>query len=262
MSKQLLIKEVLNTQFYNYTTGSPIFYADYMSNSTIETTSERLDIRGGQGNYIIGTFDHTKTCMFKCEMPVVDMEFLAELTGKSLNTGSVQINNRETLIVNASNQVTLAATPVEGTLRIYLKEGDRDNGTEQVEGTPVSNQNQYSITGNLVTLNATTCPDGTEIFVYYDYMTSATSRTITFTADKFPGYVRAVGTGIVTDQVTGAERVVKFDVKKCKPATTFSITQSSTEATKLTMDFAVYSTDVVNNDGTTDKVYVSMTEII
>jgi len=43
MSKQYGIKEVLNCAFYDYTTGAELFYADYMSDASIETSAERLD---------------------------------------------------------------------------------------------------------------------------------------------------------------------------------------------------------------------------
>jgi hypothetical protein len=48
-SKQLAIKEVLNLEIFNFTTGKPLFYADYASNTSIESSAERLDLRGGQG---------------------------------------------------------------------------------------------------------------------------------------------------------------------------------------------------------------------
>ena len=42
-SKQLGIKEVLNLEIFNYATGASLFYADYASNTSIETSAERLD---------------------------------------------------------------------------------------------------------------------------------------------------------------------------------------------------------------------------
>ena len=43
MSKQFGIKEVLNLDFFDFTTGDPIFRADYCQNSSIKTSAERLD---------------------------------------------------------------------------------------------------------------------------------------------------------------------------------------------------------------------------
>ena len=43
MSKQLAIKEVLNADFFDYTTGAPLFRIDYASDTSIMTDAERLD---------------------------------------------------------------------------------------------------------------------------------------------------------------------------------------------------------------------------
>lgn len=43
MSKQLCIKEVLNLDFFNFTTGKAEFRLDYCENTSIMTEAERLD---------------------------------------------------------------------------------------------------------------------------------------------------------------------------------------------------------------------------
>jgi hypothetical protein len=260
-SKQIAIKEVLNFEVLNYSTGASLFYADYASNTSIENSAERLDLRGGQGNYKLVSFDHTKNALMKNELPLVDLSFIELLTGKSMNVGSVNVHKREVLLASAGNTITLSATPVTGTLKVYLLEGNRDNGTEQTVGTPGSNQNEYSISGAIITLNSTTAPEDTKIVVSYDYATAATARRLTFTADKFPSYFRITADGLVTDEVTGESYVVKFDFKKVKPQNNFTLTMSSTDATKLDITWDLYAVDVTNDDGTTDKVYFTMTEL-
>lgn len=237
MSKQLGIKEVLNFNVFDYSTGASLFFVDYAGNTSIDMSAERLDLRGGQGNYKLLSFDHTKDATMKCELPLVDLEFIALLTGKDLSVGAANVNKRQVLTVDASNQVTISSTPVTGTMKIYLLSGDRDNGTEQTVGVPATTENTYSITDWTITLNATTCPEDTKVVVTYDYATDATARKMTFTADKFPGYFRITGDGLVSDQVTGASVVTKFEILKAKPKNNFSITMMSTEATKLDIEF-------------------------
>lgn len=261
-SKQVAIKEVLEVEIFNYSTGASVFYADYASNTSIEHSAERLDLRGGQGNYKLVSFDHTKNATMKMELPLVDLSFIALLTGKAMNVGAVNVPKREVLTASASNTITLAATPVSGTLKIYVLSGDRDNGTEQTAGTPGTTQNEYSISGAVVTLNSTTAPSGTKFAVTYKYATPATTRQMTFTADKFPSYFRIVGDGIVTDQVEGVEYYTKFEIKKAKPQNNFTVTMMSTDATKLDITWDLYAVDVTNDDGTTDKVYYTMTELV
>jgi len=257
MSLQFGIKEVLNFTVFNYTTGAQLFYVDYASDSSITSKAERLDLRGGQGNYKLLSFDHTKDMTMTTKMPLVDLSAIAMLTNKAVSIGAVNVPTRE-ILTSTSQIITLSHTPVTGTLKIYLLNGSRDVGTEQTLGTPATTENKYSISTATVTLNTTTAPDGTEFVCTYSYSAPSTTSTTTFTADKFASYVRVVGQGIVTDQVTGASVVSIFDVKKAKAKNDFTITMNSTNATELSMDFDLYAVDVSDGSGGIDKVYVTL----
>jgi hypothetical protein len=260
MSFQYGLKEVLNLNIQDYTTNAELFYADYMSDSSIETTAERLDLRGGQGNYKILSFDHTKSMTFKGEMPLVDLNAIAMLSGKAIKIGTVNLPKRESLTVTAGNVITLAQPPITGTLKVYTLSG-RDSGIEQTVGTPASTPNTYSIAGAVVTLNVTTAPVGSTFVAVYTYASPSTTTTTTFTADKFAGYVKISGVGVATDQVTGALVPVVFDIKKAKAKNNFSLTMKSSEATKLNMEFDLYAVDVSDGSGGIDKVYVTMSAL-
>jgi hypothetical protein len=91
MSKQFAIKEVINCYLSKYSDDTPICYVDYASDTTFSFEAERLDLRGGQGNYILVSFDHTKSGMMTLEMPLVDLEFLAQLTGNDLTTAAATV---------------------------------------------------------------------------------------------------------------------------------------------------------------------------
>jgi len=258
MSKQFGFKEVMNFVMYDFTTGDVILRCDYATDTSIETTAERIQVRGGQGNYKLLSFDHTKDNVMKGELALLDLNAIAHLTGKSLYTGAVSVAKFEDLTVSAGNQITLAATPTAN-LRLYIKSGSRDNGTEQILGN-ASTPNQYSITGNLVTLNSSTCASGSGILAYYDYSSSATSRTITFTADKFPSYVRITGDSFGTDAVTGEVNYMKIDIKKAKVKNNWSLTLKSTEVSKLSFEADIFNVDMPSPDGNgTDKVAVKLT---
>ena len=218
-------------------------------------------LRGGQGNYKLLSFDHTKDMVFKAEMQLVDYKVLAMLTNKAMLTESVNIPKREVLVASSTHTITLSATPAAATpvLKIYAL-SNRDVGTEQVLGNPATPA-KYSISGAVVQLNATSGVEGATFAASYTYASPATNKTVTFTADKFAGYVRCIGTGVVNDQVTGALVATVFDIKKMKAKNNFSLTMKSTEATKLTMDFDCYPVDIVETDGTISKVYMTMTAL-
>jgi hypothetical protein len=250
MGKQFAIKEVVNTWLSKYTDDSPICYVDYASDSSFSFESERLDIRGGQGNFLLCSMDHTKKGTFKLDMPLVDLGFLAQLTGQAITLGTANIPTREVLTV-ASGAVHLAATPVSGTLSVYILSNGRDYGTEQTSGSSAV-LNQYTLSGQTVTLNATSCADASRVICEYDYAAPATTNTITFTANNFPEYMKINGIGLWYDEYAGTNKTVVFEVMKAKPKPNFSITQKSTEATMLSMEFDLYTVDDTNGD----KVYL------
>lgn len=250
MAKQFAIKEVVNCWLTKFSDDAPVCYVDYASDSTVSFEAERLDIRGGQGNYKLCSFDHTKNGTFMLEMPLVDLSFLSQLTGQDILTESANIPNREVLTV-ASSQVTLAATPVSNTLSVFILNDGRDYGTEQTLGS-ASTENQYEITDGVITLNSTSCADGSKVICEYKYASPADTRTITFTANNFPEYMKINGIGVWFDEYEGANKTVVFELYKVKPKNNFSLTQKSTEATVLSMDFDMFTID----DASGNKVYM------
>lgn len=253
MSKQFAIKEVVNCWLSKFSDDTPVCYVDYASDTSFTYEAERLDIRGGQGNYKLCSFDHTKSGTFKLEMPLVDLNFLSQLTGQAVSTGTVDVPKRETLTV-ATASVTLAATPVSGSLSVYKLDAGRDYGTEQTLGN-ATNLNEYSIVGGVITLNGTSCPNGSKVVVEYKYAAPATTDTITFTANQFPEYMKVNGIGVWFDEYAGSNSTVVFEVLKAKPKNNFTITQKSTEATVLTMEFDLFTVDDISGNKVYMKTY-------
>lgn len=259
MSKQFAITEVMNYTVQEYSTngygGKVLYSVDYATDVKVSTSSERLDIRGGQGNYLLHSADHTKSGNFASTLPLVDIEALASMTGKPLTTGATQVPHDEILIASATNTITLSQTPITGSLKIYKLDGERDMGVEQTLGTPATVENNFSISATTVTLNVTTAPQGTKFKVVYDYTTAATAKKITVTANDFPGYVRVTGEGLWTDQVSGLTYPVKFDVKRAKVKPNFEWTMKAGEATTIPFEYDLYP--VTNATG--DKVFFETT---
>jgi hypothetical protein len=204
-------------------------------------------------NYKLVSFDHSKNADMTFEAPIVDTVFLSKLAGKDLVTAAAEVPTRELLISSgATPTITLAATPVSGTLQIWKITDDRDISTEQISGSP-SNLNEYSVaSGTVITLNSTSGVAGTKFACYYDYTSAATTETITVTANTFPGYMKAVGKGIMTDLVSGAIVNVVFELLKIKPKNDFEISLKSDAATMLNPTFDLF---FVDNATTGDKEY-------
>lgn len=256
MSNQFGIKEVLNYTVRNFATGAPVFFADYASSIGVETTGERLDIRGGQGNYKLLSFDHTKDMVFNSSLPLVDLNALAMITGRPLSVGAVIVPARRVLNASATHTITLPHTPLVGSLRIFRLSSERDDGVEQLVGTPATVPNTYSISGMIVTLNATTAPLGTAFVVYYNYTSVSTAQRITMTADRFPSAVSISGEGLWRNQVTELDTPVVFDVRRARVRPSFTLSMAADSATVLEL---VYDMFPVNESG--ELVFMHITRL-
>lgn len=258
MSNQFALKEVLNYTVQKYSPngfgGDVLFFVDYAKDTMVSTKGERLDIRGGQGNYKLLSMDHTMDATFKATLPLLDTSSLASMTGKPLVTGATTVPKKEIITVSVAGTMNLSETPLTGSLKIYKVNNERDIGTEQTTGTPASTPDKYSIAGKAVTLNTTSAPAGSKFLAVYDYTSTALARKMTITANNFPDYVRITGDGLAVDQVDGLTYPVKFDIKKAKVKPGFEWTIANDKATEIPFEYDLYPVTIGN-----DKVFFETT---
>jgi len=166
--------------------------------------------------------------------------------GKDVTTGAVRATKKEIITVDASNQVTLAQTPLTNTLKIYKLVLERDLGTVQVSATPVSpDVNEYYISGTTVTFNATSLPEASKVVCTYDYTSGATAQNMKITAVDFPNFITITGRGLVDDDQAGQKVPVSFKIHKAKVSPTFELSMASNAATEL--DFTVDCYTILNS---------------
>lgn len=246
MSLQYGIKEVLNCQFMDFTTGAPTFYVDYATASTNEVAGDRLFLTAGQGNYRLMAFDHSKTSTLKLSVPLVDLNMLALLTGDSLTTAAQTIFYREILTITAG-AATLSQTPAGTTIpSIYFLTGSRDNGAALTKVASAPAAGQFAITGTALTFNAT--DNGKQVAVWYQYTTPSSTQKISLKANKFTKPVKIVGQGLAIDQVTEASVATNILFYKAKVQPNFTLTMSSTDYTKLELTFDLFAVQQSNGD--------------
>lgn len=260
MSNTFAIKEVLDFTVYNFSatgTGSVLFTVDYAKNTNISTTAERLPIRGGQGNFKIMDLDHTKDCSAASMLPIVDINALAVKLGKAATTGASRATMKEILSASGTNTITLKETPLTGSLKIYRLQFERDLGVEQTVGTPATQPNQYSISAKVVTLNATTAPQGTKFIVFYEYTSGVNAQNVKITASDFPAFIAIAGRGLVNDDQEGKKVPVSFKIHKAKVKPEFELTMASDAATEL--DFSVDCYTIINSAG--EREYIDIVKL-
>lgn len=249
MSNTFAIKEVLDYNVFTFSAsgyGDLLFTVDYAAESTLSTTAQRLDLRGGQGYFKLVSIDYQKDCSFTSKLPLVDITALATKLGKSITTGATTANKKVILTADGSNTITLPDTPLTGTLKIYKLLFERDLGTEQTLGTPATTVDTYSISTATVTLNATTAPQGTKFLCTYEYTSGTAAQNIRITATDFPSFITVTGRGIVNDDQEGKLIPVSFKIHKAKVKPAFDLTMSSSKATEL--DFSLDCYTILNSD--------------
>jgi hypothetical protein len=257
MSNTFAIKEVMDFTVETYSAsgrGNLLFYVDYAGNTTINTTAERLDIRGGQGNFKLISLDHTKDTMFNSMLPLVDVNALATKLGVSVTEGAATASITETLTADGSNQITLSHEPLANTLKIHKLAFERDLSTEQTAGTPASTPNEYSISTKTVTLNSTTAPSGTKFIVSYEYTSGTAAQNIKITASDFPNFITIRGRGLADDDQEGQKIPVSFKIHKAKVQQEFELTMEGTSATELAFNCDCYT--IINSNG--DREYLDV----
>jgi hypothetical protein len=258
--KQFAIRDVLSCAITDYTNGNALAYIGYATQTSVSTESDRLDIRGGAGNFVLGGWDHSKKTSIQLSLPITDLNLLNHIwSGAStVITPAAQTAHKDEVLVTsgATPTITLTATPTSGTLKVYLMNSEWDLSTVQTTGTPSTTVNKYSLDGVTITLNSTTAPAGTRILAMYDYTTAATASLLAIKADMFPDFVRITGNGLWTNVVTGDDEVVSFDFKKAKIKPNVTITEKATEATVMEL-----SADLYYVASGSDKIYANIVKV-
>ncbi len=110
----------------------------------------------------------------------------------------------EELIGNASGVITLARTPIGGTLRVVAM----DTGTVLVAGNPASVATEYSIAGTVLTQNVARAAKPTRVF--YHFVPDAIDQRF-IQGDVQPGNAASLTTGTIGVVKAGTVFTSEFD---------------------------------------------------
>lgn len=207
--EQYGLKEVANVTFYDTKTGKVVLFLDSLKVSTIETTAENTEARGGWGNPALITWDYNKEVNVTLEDALFSAASLKTIMGAGIEVASASakqtIDINEELVVDAEGNVKLSYKPKTDTSVSYLDLEDN----EYVNVTP---------TGGKAKVGETT-DEGRAVRVFYKTEVDGTSGnavTITISATKFGGTYRVVGDTIVRNKETGEDEPFQFVIEKAK----------------------------------------------
>lgn len=231
------IKDSANLSIISKSTGKPVLYSDYATQSVNEWSSDRVYAMSKSTRAI--AFDSNKQSTLVVSMEIFDLKWLSLLCGQDFVTGATTVFKREVLTASAGNTIALSSTPLGSSLTIFKL--DTDNIThlvEQTVGTPGTTPNTYSIVGTTVTLNATTAPQGTKFVAYYSYTSGVTSQKLTFSSTKFPTNFQIVSDTMIRD-LDGQDKFVQFTYLNVKPQPNFTLTFSANDIATIEITFDV-----------------------
>lgn len=206
--EQYGLKEVANVTFYDIKTGMPVLFLDTLKVSTIETTAENVEARGGWGNPALISWDYNKEVNVTLEDALFSAASLRTIMGAGIDVASAEakatIDINEELTINAEGKVKLSYTAKEGTSVSYLDEahGEYVRVAAAAEITVGTAEDE----GKLIRVFYKTEVDGE----------NGNAVTITIDAGKFGGTYRVVGDTIVRSKDTGEDEPFQFVIEKAK----------------------------------------------
>lgn len=237
------IREVADVTFYNIkddgTRGDPVLYLDTLKVSTIEQTAETADARGGKGNPKLITWDYGKDITVTLE----DALFSAKSLSIMFGDGTVTPNAADT--ITKTTMARIKGEKIEYFMADVLENGGAVRkkvyfGTAGADGVAfVSANPTIAITkvvdenGKEITLTTTdgkvvakdegaNVNDKNKVFITYSF--KANSKTISVSADTFPGTYYVAGDTYARSDVTGEDQFFQFIIQKAKVTSENTIT--------------------------------------
>ncbi len=211
-----------NIQLRKYSDKSLFAYIDYVNSVAVELTAGRVYATGGDSGARQVGFDDPIEGTIKLSTQIVPIEFVSLACSPDGVEEGGEIGIREKLTL-ASGKLTLAKTPVAGTIYVY-REG------EDITATPAATE----ATGTEVTIEGGA--DG-DVYIAYYIVASEEAKSATFNNDKTPGCYIIYGDTVWkdTNDTISAEH---FKAYKAMPQKAFSITyQGSGDPLTFEMTF-------------------------
>ena len=110
--EQYGLKEVANVTFYDIKTGMPVLFLDTLKVSTIETTAENVEARGGWGNPALISWDYNKEVNVTLEDALFSAASLRTIMGAGIEVASAEakttIDINEELTIDSNGKVKLS----------------------------------------------------------------------------------------------------------------------------------------------------------
>jgi hypothetical protein len=199
--EQFGIKEVADVQFIaleadtrlDVAAGDVVLYLDTLKISTLETTAEQTEARGGRGNPSLIIWDYGKEITVTLQDALFTPESLLVMTGgvKKISGADSPVSIRRTKLVSKAEDLP-TTYPYSW---IDTKGGERGTATAAAEGVP----SEFPV----------------RVFYDEEVVTADAAYEVTIDAANFPGTYKIVGDTVVRNR-NGKDTPFQFVIPKAK----------------------------------------------
>lgn len=228
--EQYGIKEVADVQFEDLSTGQVVLYLDTLKVSTIETTAEQTEAKGGKGNPPLIIWDFNKEINVSLQDALFTQASLALMNSVTVQS-TVAVDVRKVEELTAASTTNLTKVPSSSVRYINLTKGERG----------IINSTGSAIAIGSLGSNAS---EGDRIKFFYDVSASAGQNyTVTINANSFPGTYKVIGDTFIRNR-DGEDIGYQFVIARAKIASESTITmEAEGDPTVFDMNLRVLRAD-------------------
>ena len=232
--------------------------AQTLTDSTLDFSITGEEIRGGQGNFLVGKYFHDSSLTVTLTDALFNLEYVAASLGTTLRQGGLSFKEEEAAVATAK-QIPLSGTPLalEGSLVAWYSKPGQDDWTV---GTVKSAAGKYYIEVNTATVGEKYC-------VKY-FWQNENAESIIIPVQYVPAELHVVlindeysGEAIDAADVTTVGRLIT-DIPRLQMdgAQNLALTATGAATTSLSGSALAVTSDA--NSCETDAYYGTMTEEI
>lgn len=207
-------REVCDLIFVDYATKKPFLNLDFANVSTTELTGESVFAYGGKGHPKRVQFSGERGGTITIETQIQTVKLWQLITGGELSKSAKFVTRIETTVDDAGTEITLAETPVAGSVIVYAAEDDC--GTELA----------CTVADKIITLT-TALTGGDKVIVYYMKEVTEGVQRINIKSTSFPKNFIVYGDTVMK---TEDDEVLPYRLvaAKCAPQSNMSLSFSNT----------------------------------
>lgn len=206
-------REVCDLIFVDYATKKPFLNLDFANVTTTELTGESVFAYGGKGHPKRVSFSGERGGTITIETQIQTVKLWQLVTGGEVSKSAKFVARVESVVNEEGTEITLADTPVAGTVVVYA-DGD-DCGTELA----------CAVADKTITLN-TALTGGSKVIVYYMKEVTEGVQRINIKSTSFPKNFIVYGDTVMK---TEDDEVLPYRLiaAKCAPQSNLSLSFSN-----------------------------------